>query len=60
VIACDSDLYFQPADNEIEVAHMPDAQLRVVHSPWGHCVASPGNDTGFDKILDSAIAELLE
>jgi homoserine O-acetyltransferase len=60
VIACDSDLYFRPADNEIEVAHMPEAQLRIVKSAWGHCVASPGNKTGFDEILDGAIAELLD
>ncbi len=59
VIACKSDLYFRPADNEIEVETMPNAQLRIIESPWGHCVASPGNDTGFSKILDDAITELL-
>lgn len=59
VIACDNDLYFQPADNEIEIAHIPNGELRVYASPWGHCVASPGNDPEFEKFLDQAIRELL-
>lgn len=59
VIACDNDLYFRPADNQPEVEHIADAQLRIIQSPWGHCVASPGNDSGFQDFLDAAIGELL-
>ena len=59
IIACDRDLYFRPADNEIEASHIADAQLKVYHSPWGHCVASPGNDPGFAACLDDAIRQLL-
>ena len=60
VIACDNDLYFQPADNELEIPHIPNGELRVYESPWGHCVASPGNDPEFEKYLDRAIRELLD
>jgi len=60
VIACSSDLYFPPEDNEIEVSQMQNAELRIYDSPWGHCVASPGNDPEFTRFLDSAISELLE
>ena len=60
VIACSSDLYFPPEDNEIEVCQMRDAKLRIYDSPWGHCVASPGNDPQFTRFLDTAISELLE
>jgi homoserine O-acetyltransferase len=60
VIACDNDLYFQPADNALEVPHIANGELRVYASPWGHCVASPGNDPGFQRFLDQAIAELLD
>ena len=60
VIACSSDLYFPPEDNKIEVQEMRNAELRIYDSPWGHCVASPGNDPKFTRFLDSAIAELLE
>lgn len=59
IIACDQDLYFPPQDNAIEVQHIPAGQLRVYHSPWGHCVASPGNDAKFAEFLDQAIATLL-
>ena len=60
VIACNNDLYFQPADNELEVPHIPGAELRVYQSPWGHCVASPGNDPAFTEFLDKAIRDLID
>ena len=60
VIACDNDLYFQPADNELEIPHTPKGELRIYESPWGHCVASPGNDPEFQNYLDRAITELLD
>ena len=59
VIVCDNDLYFPPEDNQIEIEHIGNGELRIYHSPWGHCVASPGNDPEFQKYLDQAIAELL-
>jgi len=59
VIACDSDLYFRPQDNRIEIEHIRNGQLRIYESPWGHCVASPGNDPEFHVCLDQAIRELL-
>jgi homoserine O-acetyltransferase len=60
VIACDNDLYFQPADNQLEIPHFPNGELRIYESPWGHCVASPGNDPAFERYLDAAISELLK
>jgi homoserine O-acetyltransferase/O-succinyltransferase len=59
VIACSDDLYFPPADSALEVAAMRNAQLRVFDSPWGHCVASPGNEPRFHEFLDTAFAEVL-
>jgi homoserine O-acetyltransferase len=59
VIACDNDLYFQPADNALEAKWLKKGELRVFESPWGHCVASPGNGTPFADYLDSAINELI-
>lgn len=60
VIVCDNDLYFRPEDNQIEIAHIPNGELRIYESPWGHCVASPGNDPEFERYLDQAIRELLD
>jgi homoserine O-acetyltransferase len=59
VIVCDNDLYFRVEDNQIEIEHITDAELRIYESPWGHCVASPGNDPEFERYLDQAISELL-
>jgi homoserine O-acetyltransferase/O-succinyltransferase len=60
VMPCTTDLYFPPEDNEIEVRHMPHAELRPFESPWGHCVASPGSVPAFDAFLDEAVRELLD
>jgi len=60
VIVCDNDLYFRPEDNALEVKHIKNSELRVYQSPWGHCVASPGNDPDFEKYLDRAISELID
>ena len=60
IIACDNDLYFRPEDNAFEVEHIRNGELRIYQSPWGHCVASPGNDPEFGRFLDLAIEELLE
>ena len=59
LVPCTQDLYFPPADNEIEVTMMPNARLRAFDSPWGHCVASPGNEPAFERFLDSCIRDLL-
>ena len=60
VIVCDNDLYFRPEDNAIEIEHISQGELRIFSSPWGHCVASPGNSPEFEQFLDTAIGELLE
>jgi len=60
IISCDNDLYFRPEDNEVEASSIPEAQHRVFESPWGHCVASPGNCPEFTDYLDAAIRELID
>ncbi len=60
VIVCDNDLYFRPEDNQMEIEHIIGGELRIYESPWGHCVASPGNDPEFQRYLDQAISELLD
>lgn len=60
VIACDQDLYFPPQDNALEIQHIAAGALKIYRSPWGHCVASPGNDPQFTEFLDQAISELID
>ena len=59
LIPCTSDLYFPPEDNANEVRYMPNAELRPYDSPWGHCVANPGNDPQFARFLDDCIDTVL-
>ena len=59
IIACDNDLYFRPEDNAIEVEYIEHGELRIYQSPWGHCVASPGNEPEFERYLDDTINELI-
>lgn len=58
VMPCDHDLYFQVADSEIEVAHMPNAELRVICSPYGHMSAGD-KDAKDSAFIDDQIRELL-
>ena len=60
IMPCSHDLYFPPEDNEFEVKHIKNAELRTYNSIWGHCVANPGNDKGFEVALDKAINDLLD
>jgi homoserine O-acetyltransferase/O-succinyltransferase len=54
-----TDLYFPPEDSEIEVSHMPNAELRVLESVWGHRAAAPGTDARDIAFFDAAIRDLL-
>ena len=54
-----TDLYFPPEDNELEVAQMPNAELRTIQSIWGHMAGGPGFNPEDVRFLDSAIKELL-
>lgn len=59
VMPCSTDQYFTPEDNAAEVEAMPNAELRVYESPWGHCVGSPGRVPEFQQTVDEAATELL-
>lgn len=54
-----TDLYFPPEDSANEVAHMPNAELRVLPSIWGHRAGAPGGDPVDTAFIETAIAELL-
>lgn len=59
LIPCSTDLYFPPEDNAIEAQYMTSAEFKPYESPWGHCVANPGSEPGFEKFLDECIAGVL-
>jgi homoserine O-acetyltransferase len=54
-----TDLYFPPEDSANEVSHMPNAELRVLPSIWGHRAGAPGGDPADTAFIERAIADLL-
>ena len=54
-----TDLYFPPEDNELEVAQMPNAELRPIESIWGHLAGGPGFNPIDSKFVDDAIREIM-
>jgi len=53
-----TDLYFRVRDNELEVRHMPNAELRPIPSIWGHAAGRGGNPAD-NQFIDAALRELL-
>lgn len=53
-----TDLYFRVRDNELEVAQMPNAELRPIPSIWGHA-AGFGVNGPDNEFIDRALTELL-
>jgi homoserine O-acetyltransferase len=53
-----TDLYFRPEDNASEVALMPNAELRVIESVWGH-YAGGGRNAPDTEFIDANLKELL-
>jgi homoserine O-acetyltransferase len=53
-----TDLYFRVRDAELEVAQMPNAELRPIPSTWGHA-AGRGTNPVDNQFIDAALQELL-
>jgi homoserine O-acetyltransferase/O-succinyltransferase len=58
VMPSDSDLYFRVRDNEIELRHMPNAELRAIPSIWGHA-AGRGTNPVDNAFIDAALRQLI-
>jgi len=59
VMPCRHDLYFPPEDSENEVAALPNAELRVIESAWGHRAGSPTHSPEDFAFIDGALKDLL-
>ena len=59
IMPCDTDMYFRVEDNELEVAKMPNAELTVIHSMWGHAAGFPGQSPEDDLFVDNVVKEFL-
>ena len=54
-----TDLYFQVEDNRREVAQMPNAQMMVIPSDWGHRAGSAAAPPADAQFVDDALKGLL-
>jgi len=59
VMPGDHDLYFQVADNEIEVARMRRARLLPIRSTWGHRAGNPIQSPEDERFLAAAVRDFL-
>jgi homoserine O-acetyltransferase len=60
VMPCETDLYFPPEDNRLEVDQMPNAELRVIPSIYGHLAGEPGLAPAEDEtFVDQGLRDLL-
>jgi homoserine O-acetyltransferase len=58
VMPCETDLYFRVRDNQLEVEHMTNAELRPIPSIWGHAAGFGANPSD-NQFIDAALDELL-
>lgn len=59
IMPCRTDQYFRVEDNEIEVSKMPNAELRVIPSIWGHAAGGTSGDPDDGAFIDAGLRELL-
>jgi homoserine O-acetyltransferase len=59
VMPGDQDLYFTLQDNREEAALIPNAELRPIHSPYGHCAGAPGRFPAEMEFIEQALRDLL-
>jgi homoserine O-acetyltransferase len=59
IVPSETDLYFRVADNEREIQHLADAELRPIPSIWGHRAGNPRDTPQDAAFLRAAVAELL-
>jgi homoserine O-acetyltransferase len=55
----ETDLYFRVADNEAELRHLRNAELRPIPSIWGHRAGNPSTNPADAAFLKSAVHEWL-
>ncbi|SIS95044.1 homoserine O-acetyltransferase [Roseivivax lentus] len=54
-----TDLYFTQEDSRRETALMPNAELRPIHSDWGHRAGNPQHSPDDAAVIRQAVEELL-
>lgn len=56
----DQDLYFQVADNRLELPHLAHAELHPIPSDWGHRAGNPVNQPEDRAFIETRVKALLD
>lgn len=59
LIPSQTDLYFPPKDNQLEIPHLREGELRIIPSIWGHRAGNPSKHIADRDFLKTTIHELL-
>ncbi|MBD3678192.1 MAG: alpha/beta fold hydrolase [Rhodobacteraceae bacterium] len=59
ILPSTTDLYFTVADSEIETAKLPNAELRLIDSIWGHRAGNPEFTPDDEAVLRGAVEDLM-
>jgi homoserine O-acetyltransferase len=59
LLPCSTDRYFSPLDNQVEARLIPNCELRMLESEFGHCALSPGKVPQDMRFLDHCLGCLL-
>jgi homoserine O-acetyltransferase len=59
MMPCDTDAYFTVAEAKLEAACIQGAELRVLHSPYGHSAGAPGRYPAESARIEAAMRALL-
>jgi homoserine O-acetyltransferase len=59
LLPSETDLYFRVADNALEIAHLPDAELMPIPSSWGHRAGNPAANPRDAAFLKKAVRRWL-
>ncbi|KAJ6497690.1 Alpha/Beta hydrolase protein [Mycena sanguinolenta] len=55
-----SDMYFPPEDNEEEVKHLKNGELKVIESIWGHLAGGGAGTKEDDEFIETEVQRFLQ
>ena len=55
----ETDLYFRTEDNELELPHLKNAELRPIPSIWGHRAGNPSQNPEDERFIAQGVRDLL-
>lgn len=60
IISCDQDMYFTTVESALEADMIPNSEMVVLQSPYGHCAGAPGRFPRETSFIDNSLREFLK